>query len=81
MHFAVPMAGAVLNNLNTRLNARTMAAQLSHCEPKIIIVDYQFLSLVNETLSLLKHKPLLVVIEEMENDKEIGNNLALTQSS
>lgn len=78
MHFAIPMAGAVLNNLNTRLDARTMAAQLSHCEPKIIIADYQFLSLVNETLSLLKHKPLLVVIEEMENGNEIGNVSVLT---
>lgn len=78
MHFAVPMAGAVLNNMNIRLDARTMAAQISHCEPKIIFADYQFLSLVNETLSFVRHKPVLVVIEEMENGREIGSGAALT---
>lgn len=78
MHFAVPMAGAVLNNMNTRLDARTMAAQMNHCEPKIVFVDCQFLSLVKETLSLLSHKPVLVVIEEVENGREIGSGAALT---
>jgi acyl-CoA synthetase (AMP-forming)/AMP-acid ligase II len=49
MHFAVPMAGAVLNTVNIRLDARAMALQFRHCEPKFVFVDYQYMSVVVET--------------------------------
>lgn len=40
MHFAVPMAGAVLNTINTRLDAKNVAAILRHSEAKVFFVDY-----------------------------------------
>jgi acyl-CoA synthetase (AMP-forming)/AMP-acid ligase II len=68
MHFAVPMAGAVLNTVNIRLDARAMALQFRHCEPKFIFVDYQYLPVVVEAIKATDHKPCLVVIEEERDD-------------
>eukprot|EP01018_Ginkgo_biloba_P002327 Gb_11685 [translate_table: standard] len=70
MHFAVPMSGAVLNTVNIRLDARTMAVQFRHCQPKFVFVDYQFLPLVMEALREVSHNPRLVVIEELVDGKE-----------
>lgn len=71
MHFAVPMAGAILNTVNTRLDARTMAAQFNHCHTKIVFADYQFLPLVTDAVRRTKHKPSLVLIQELVNGKEL----------
>ncbi|KAJ4700791.1 AMP-dependent synthetase/ligase [Melia azedarach] len=67
LHFAVPMSGAVLNTVNTRLDARTISVLLRHSESKLVFVDYQFCSLVLEALSLFPRStetPKLVLIEE-----------------
>ena len=48
-HFAVPMAGAVLNTLNTRLDAKTIAFMLAHAESKV------FWSILNSDHLLKKH--------------------------
>ncbi|VFQ99756.1 unnamed protein product [Cuscuta campestris] len=67
LQFAVPMAGAVLNNINTRLDARTISVLLSHGESKLVFVDFQFYPLVLESISLLPlhgQRPLLVIIED-----------------
>ncbi|XP_058090467.1 trans-cinnamate:CoA ligase, peroxisomal-like [Magnolia sinica] len=53
MHFAVPMAGAVLNTINTRLDARNVATILKHSEAKALFVDYQFVPLAREVLKIL----------------------------
>ncbi|KAJ6290813.1 hypothetical protein OIU78_026542 [Salix suchowensis] len=53
MHFAVPMAGAVLNAINIRLDAKTIATILSHSGAKVFFVDYQYVELASEALSLL----------------------------
>ena len=45
-HFAVPMLGAVLNPLNTRLDAATIAFSLNHGRAKVLIVDREFAALV-----------------------------------
>ena len=42
MHFGVPMAGAVLNTLNTRLDAEAIAFMLSHGEAKVLVTDTEF---------------------------------------
>ncbi|XP_078151222.1 trans-cinnamate:CoA ligase, peroxisomal-like isoform X1 [Carex rostrata] len=69
-HFGVPMAGAVLNTINTRLNASAIAGILCHSEAKILFVDHQLLSLANEALSLLTTPhPVLVVIGEVSSAK------------
>ncbi|CAN8243527.1 unnamed protein product [Cochlearia groenlandica] len=53
MHFAVPMAGAVLNPINTRLDAKSTAAIIHHAQPKILFIDRNFETLAKETLRLL----------------------------
>ena len=50
LHFAVPMAGAVLNALNIRLDAPSIAFQLDHGGAKIILVDPEFSGVIAEAL-------------------------------
>lgn len=59
-HFAVPMAGAVLNTLNTRLDAKTIAFMLEHAETKVLLVDPEFAPLAFEALSHL-NQPITVI--------------------
>ncbi len=61
-HFGVPMAGAVLNALNIRLDPETIAFILRHGEAKVLITDREFATVVKEALSRLEHKPLIVDI-------------------
>ena len=61
-HFGVPMAGAVLNALNTRLDAQTIAFMLDHGEAKAVIVDPEFAGVMKKALALRQSKwPLLVI--------------------
>ncbi|KAK1439282.1 hypothetical protein QVD17_05098 [Tagetes erecta] len=53
MHFAVPMAGAVLNPINTRLDAKNIATILCHSEAKMFFVDYEYVPIATEALRLL----------------------------
>ncbi|KAG4989626.1 hypothetical protein JHK82_031942 [Glycine max] len=53
MHFAVPMAGAVLNTINTRLDAKNIATILRHSEAKVFFVDYEYVSKAKDALRLL----------------------------
>ncbi|MGB0385684.1 MAG: acyl-CoA synthetase [Ardenticatenaceae bacterium] len=59
-HFGVPMMGAVLHSLNTRLDARTIAFMLDHAESKVLITDRELSPAVSEALRLLD-RPLLVI--------------------
>ncbi|WP_019429328.1 acyl-CoA synthetase [Limnohabitans sp. Rim47] len=61
-HFGVPMAGAVLNALNTRLDPETIAFMLDHGEAKAVIVDPEFSEVMKKALALRQSaKPLWVV--------------------
>ena len=61
-HFGVPMAGAVLNALNTRLDAQTIAFMLDHGEARAVIVDPEFASVMQQALALRQStSPMLVV--------------------
>ncbi len=61
-HFGVPMAGAVLNALNTRLDPETVAFMLDHGEAKVVIVDPEFSGTLKKALALRQStKPLLVI--------------------
>lgn len=55
-HFAVPGIGAVLHTFNTRLDAATIAYQLKHGEPKVLIVDNEFTPLIRTAIDLLKEE-------------------------
>ncbi len=75
LHFAVPMAGAVLNALNIRLDAASIAFQLDHGGAKIILVDPEFSGVIAEALTLMKGaKPLVIDVDDaaFAGGKRIG---------
>ena len=59
-HHGVPMTGAVLHSLNTRLDAAIIAFQLDHADTKILIVDREFSGVVAEALKQTRVKPLVI---------------------
>ncbi len=65
-HYGVPMCGAVLNTLNTRLDAATLAFILDHGEAKVLITDREFSRLIAEALSLATVKPLVIDYDDPE---------------
>ena len=67
-HYGVPMCGAVLNTLNTRLDAAALAFMLDHGEAKLLIVDREFSSVIGKALALAKSKPLVVDYDDPEFD-------------
>ena len=75
VHFAVPMAGAVLNALNIRLDAASIAFQLDHGVAKIILVDPEFGGVITEALALMKGpKPFVIDVGDaaFAGGKRIG---------
>jgi len=67
-HFGVPMSGAVLNTLNIRLDAASIAFMLDHGEAKAILTDREFSGTVREALGLLGREILTVDIDDPEYD-------------
>ncbi len=63
-HFGVPMAGAVLNTLNVRLDAEMLAFMLQHGEAKVLITDREFSPVITQALALLDKKPLVIDIDD-----------------
>ncbi|GLT97381.1 hypothetical protein SLE2022_149480 [Rubroshorea leprosula] len=67
LHFAVPMSGAILNNINTRLDARTVSVLLRHGESKLLFVDVLSRDLALEAVSMFPpdaKRPVLVLITD-----------------
>ncbi|OEE43200.1 acyl-CoA synthetase [Enterovibrio norvegicus] len=65
-HYGVPMAGAVLHSVNTRLEAATIAYQLAHAQAKVLIVDREFLSVAQAALAVANVSPLVIVYHDSE---------------
>ena len=65
-HHGVAMAGGVLNALNTRLDAASIAFMLDHAEAKVFIVDKEFAKTAQAALALAKVKPLIVLYDDPE---------------
>ncbi|MDH3228896.1 MAG: acyl-CoA synthetase [Alphaproteobacteria bacterium] len=63
-HFGVPMTGAVLNTINTRLDAATVAYILDHGEARVLLCDREFCAVVKDALSRCKAKPLVIGIDD-----------------
>jgi len=63
-HFGVPMAGAVLNTLNTRLDPEAIAFMLDHGEARLLITDKEFAPIIEPALKLLKRKIAVVDAED-----------------
>jgi len=60
-HYGIPMAGAVINTLNTRLDPRIIGFCLDHAEAKVVIVDREFAGVIREALTLMRGPRPLVV--------------------
>src|SRR5215467_2390561 len=65
-HYGVPMCQAVLNTLNTRLDAAILAFSLDHADTKVVIVDREFSKVMKEALALAKVKPLVIDYDDPE---------------
>jgi fatty-acyl-CoA synthase len=69
-HYAVPALGAVLNTLNTRLDAALLAWQMAHCEAAVIVTDSEFAPVMDKTLALLEsqhgRKPVVIDVCDSE---------------
>ena len=63
-HFGVPLSGAVLNALNTRLDPAALAFVLRHGEAKVLLTDREFSPVVAAALTLLDEKPLVIDIDD-----------------
>ena len=69
-HYAVPALNAVLNTLNTRLDAPLLAWQMNHCEARVLITDREFAPLMVEAVRLLReqHGRELIVIDVSDSE-------------
>jgi fatty-acyl-CoA synthase len=67
-HYGVPMCGAVLNALNTRLDAAALAFMLDHGEAKALIVDREFSAVIRAALKIAKARPLVIDYDDPEYD-------------
>jgi fatty-acyl-CoA synthase len=65
-HYGVPMCGAVLNSINTRLDAAINAFTLDHAEAKVLIVDRELSKVMKEALAQCKAKPLIIDYDDPE---------------
>jgi len=77
-HFGVPMTGAVLNTLNVRLDAETLAFTLDHGEAKVLITDREFSGVIEQALAKAKTSPLVIDIDDPEyasTDRDRGKLL------
>src|SRR5262249_23599275 len=65
-HFGVPMNGAVLNTLNTRLDADALAFMLEHGEAKVLLTDREFSGTIAKALSKLRSRLLVIDVDDPE---------------
>lgn len=65
-HFGVPMIGAVLHSINTRLDAAIIAFQLDHAESKVVIIDREFSGVMKEALALAEVKPIVIDYDDQD---------------
>ena len=75
-HYSIPMVGAVINAINTRLDPNTVSYILQHSDAKVLIVDRQFHDVIEKALKNIKNKITIIDIEDQDIDtssfKKIG---------
>ncbi|MDF3606779.1 acyl-CoA synthetase [Paracoccus sp. DMF-8] len=64
-HFAIPMTGAVLNTINSRLDAEAIAFILNHAEAKVLLVDPEFAEVVDRAIKIA-HRPDMLVVDILD---------------
>jgi acyl-CoA synthetase (AMP-forming)/AMP-acid ligase II len=67
-HYGVPMCGAVLHSINTRLDAAIIAFQLDHAMVAVVIVDCEFMGLMQKALELATVTPRVIQYDDPEYD-------------
>jgi len=74
LHFAVPMLGAVLHSINTRLDAASVAFQLDHAESKVVFIDSEFATAMENALGEAQVSPFVIDVEDatFNDDNPIG---------
>ena len=73
-HYSIPMTGAVINTINTRLDSKTVSYILEHSDAKVFIVDRQFKKIVSKSLENLKKKPIIIdIVDKQANLPDEGN--------
>jgi fatty-acyl-CoA synthase len=65
-HFGVPMVGAVLCTINTRLDAQAIAFILAHCEARMLITDTEYSATVADALARMDSRPRVIDIDDAE---------------
>ena len=70
-HYSVPMTGAILNTINSRLDAKTVAYIIDHSEAKVLIVDRQLHSVIEKALTQTKIKPIIIDIQDDHADQSL----------
>ena len=75
-HFGVPMAGAVLNALNIRLDAASIAGMLAHARSGVLIADAGFAKVVEDALAQLERRPHVVAIKDSADLEGEGRDFA-----
>ncbi len=73
-HHGVPMAGAVLNALNVRLEAETIAFILDHGEAKVLLTDTEFSPVIEQALAMAEASPIVIDVVDME-EGALGDRL------
>ena len=74
-HYSIPMVGAVINAINTRLDPNTISYILQHSDAKVLIVDRQFHDVIEKALKNVKNKITIIDIDDKDVDrnfKKIG---------
>jgi len=75
-HYSIPMVGAVINAINTRLDPKTISYILEHSDAKVLIVDRQFHEVIAKALEKIKNKIIIIDIDDKDIDtsnfKKIG---------
>ena len=75
-HYSIPMVGAVINAINTRLDPKTVSYILEHSDAKVLIVDRQFHEVITKALKNVKNKITIIDIDDRDIDtstfKKIG---------
>ncbi len=69
-HFGVPMAGAVLNTINTRLDADTIAYIIDHGESRLFIVDRELSPVLDAALAICQTQPEIIVVDDTAADAQ-----------
>ena len=78
LHFAVPMTGAVLNTINTRLDAKLIASILAHGDARLLFFDSEYSAVVAAALPNVGHDISLVAIDDPAHNNSAHNNLTAT---